>query len=556
MEVKKFFVKDLEYENPFDIRFGFPFQKYIYNLFKNHGQDCLFSLAMEDVGVLNVDRDLRINFERFGVYVNENGMFSFDKQYLLILTEEDMESSESIQNAVSRFKDRYGKEVCDVVIEKNYSNVAMITSDNTKLRSVLPNVMVFNEGFYYLENKVSAEHFFKDVEYCDIFDSFRGYDVFSKDLSFIIKNARSMFEKLQSLKDRKVIFECGSTDNVLISNQSLTPLVSSTAAYCALKYRMLFDFSDKYDTYFLQYGGRFVQKNYNFLDKYLQLMSNPIDCGFRFRDGRAYLYLRNRSLHESQPKKYSISLSVCYLSFDSSRKSFVNHDFQMQYVDLRSIEVMSLENLFGIDSSDWNTALKGMHELNAVYSEFEEAYQESQGVITIPLNVSNTLLFRIGNTVCFGYVFKISGIVPYRVLSLEKGSRDFHDELSLDEVPLIYDFRLALDGVYWEKSVRSRYSKICDVTNLHWRLPETAKGIYLESLISVPGHVKEDVGATIAEIGLWSAVSSQYRNVPINDLIRYVTLKHARKINLLTCFGGPHPAITTNIRVVAGGWEQ
>lgn len=559
MDVVSFTEKDLEYNDSFNIEFTNEAFKLIYNIIKNCGQENILNFT----GDLDKTRELITTeviqlFRVFGIHIyNEDWITIGTKQFLLILHEEDLQSEKTVNAAVQAHKEVFHTGIEYIVIEKDYRVFKEDqTADNKKIREILPSAVVFNQGFPQIIREFSQKFLFKGVKYTNMFELFYGLDISSKNLLFNVQNLNTMFERLTALRNEKTIFYAKTYRDVQMSDNLFKAVTCMMASYCALKHHMLFELSDRYENMFLLYGSYLVDREYNFLDQYLKMMSDPIDCGFSINNWLAYLYLRDRNAQRRDPNKFGINLTACSIRFDLEEKQIISQEHvRKQQINLKNIEMLSLEGVFKIDSPDWNVAYTGMRELNKVFLEFEEILQHNGMKVHYPMNMSNVLLYQSDKEVFLGYIISISGLVPYTVLPLEKFAKPFHDELTLSKIPFIYDLRFLEDGNNYEKIVRTKYANLCNVNHLHWDLPETAKGCFLSTMLAVPGRLDETCGFTVAEVGLWSKVCQQFRNVADDYLISYTSLKHARKINLLTCFGGPHPAITTDIRITADGWE-
>ena len=81
------------------------------------------------------------------------------------------------------------------------------------------------------------------------------------------------------------------------------------------------------------------------------------------------------------------------------------------------------------------------------------------------------------------------------------------------------------------------------------------KGILVSSLRVNTQKLGAIDGLTFSDIGIWSAVTRQYRTNEISFLNKYMTFTSARECGLLTYFGGPHQGVSTNILLKTKTWR-
>lgn len=491
-------------------------------------------------------------FKKFGIdlRVGKSNRFELLKRryYLLILSEADLINQETLDVAITAFCSKYEIEekfIFYVAIDtqkriSNDAEVADIEQMNAVLRRRLPRVTVFNKGFEREHKKSSNTLFFNNnpnVQYINIVSFFKGLSLNSGNNTLNHQNVLKVLTQVLTYKGKKVIFIIEDDPDVILEH-SMQNAIWGIAAYCTLVHGLRFEFYNYDDERILNAYSRMTSQNYNYLNNYLKMVGNPLDYGFRIFNGRLYHYVKDFNSISREP--YRVLLEMYKIPFDLGKKDFsvMKSSFERDYLD--NIEMLSLQDVFNLESNDWQLARVGARELNKVFAKFEKHFAETSGYLREPLNVTNTLLYQKDGCVFLAQVVSITGSCPYQVLTSTFRTK-FHDKLRIADLYSLYDSRLALDSAAYIKLLGQSNAL---GKNLHYDFTKSARGVVLDGIAISKDCLEPDCGFTISEIGLWLAISSQFRNNLNREIIDYVTVPRARKLELLTCFGGPHGSMS------------
>ncbi len=529
----------------------------IYGVLKKYGQDCIILLQDEKNTFSNQimwsDSSL---FDSFGMHftsVNTPVGISLNKDvYLLILSEEDMESVASIRNAVFQHRLQFNVDedaIKYVAIEKAYTELSELDEDNKKLREVLPTATCFNRNFR-AKNRVYKQVLRytdrNNVKYLNLMDFYGNKAFNSVSIGINIGNLLEVLEAIKAkaaeLRREKIVafFYCELPDD---ANRGLyLNVTASIAAYCSMVYNMKFELSREFWPLVFENYRKMISQRFNFIEDYLEFVRNPIDCGFRIVDDRLYSYIKDTEDTEGG----FVQLNLTSLRFNQASKTLESSQPEVSILTLKDVEVLSLRDLFDLASKDWNSANTGARQLNDVMAQMERIFMEQGRSGRCPLCVNNTLLYRKDGIVRIARVDRILGKVPYVCKSPNNNSISFRDDLELTDLVSLYDFNLFYDTKKWLGLLQSSgvVSK-----HLHYQLPSWSRGVVMRSMKSTVGVASANCGVSVAELSLWLKVTDQFRNGDNKATLDYVTLPKARASSLLTCWGGPSAADRVKIKV-------
>lgn len=539
----------------------------IYSILKQCGQhDFLrFSDSSTDLSYTFALKEAPL-FHSCGIYFQSRSTSSlvyYDVKarcYLLILKKEDLVNEATLQKKVDEFCAEY--EISNarkiyVAIEHGYFTEESAIEDAYTLRKVLPTNMVFNRFFdIKVETKKYALRYSGSAKasYYNLANLFREISVDTGDIDLDVQNAKKVFDAVLQKKEEKVIFyydfgdekEVTSNGNVVrVSPKGA--VVHALAAYCAVVFGMKFEFNAFGDLEMFHCYRKLISRNYNYLSDYLKFIANPIDCGFRLFDDRIYIYRKDFLALKKNPQKYAVRLQIRGIPFNMETKTLVGKEAFVSEEFLSNLRIVPLQEVFQLNDPDWDVALKNMKELNKVMLEAEKIFIRG-GIYEEPLNFTNTVIVQYGNYVYFTWVDKIFGKVPYQAYVYPTGSIVFQDELSLYDLEGLYDFNLVVDGPRILKKLVK--AGMVSRENVSYKLPKTASGVIVNGLKANPNRAEKNCNMSIAELGIWYPVTTQFRGGKNAEILKCATNTMARRKFLLTCFGGPHNAIGTTISLV------
>lgn len=513
---------------------------------KTDSQTANFFLTGDESGKIDLSQ-LSV-YQLFGIYTEHADIISNSKNYLLILEADDLRNESALELAIDQQKLKYGCTVFNyVVIKKVYSSDVEREDDNSLLFQVLPDVTVFNKGFSKKETRVACTlKFANKSRYVNMADLFDGLTFNSSVPSLNILNVGKVFKKMLAYKGEKVIFYCDDLDPAGPTNASYCKyVVTAIAAYLALTQEYHFEFSKADDENFLLSARELLSRDYNYTDCYFDFIKNPLNVGFKMIDQRMYIMIRDDNAIQRNPAEYTTEVSILGVPFDLDTRSIKNTKIERKVYSLDVLDYGSLEQCFSVDSSDWNTAVQGVNELGKLFNTFEKLLKKNSFGVTEPLFLNNTILFREEDEWFIGYVHGLTGKVPYVAVDADYRHKPFKMVCDVSKLNSIYDTNLLTD--------RNVIARLIKKTNWgggvieHYQLPKSSRGIIFKNLLTRANGLKEDCGATVEELGLWSTTTSQLRLNGAASILRYVALESARRSKLLTCFGGPHQAISVNI---------
>lgn len=532
----------------------------IYNFFSRHDQSFFYNVSVDSGLSGIIDHSAIREFELFGIYFNADMIKIKDKHFLLILKSGDLDSIESLQEAVEREKKSAG---CPgfqyAVIEKEYSpdDVGLLQKecDNELLRDVLPHIVVFNKGFPEIRKAVRKEgRLAAKYAYRNLADFFVGRTIKSGSLSHNLKNLNSVFDDILSVKGERVIYTCDSIreKGINLADPVYRILLPTMAAYLAIEHRFKFELSGILNDIYLFASVDLTRQFYNYADEYFKLISNPVDCGFTVKDRLAYLYVLDRNeMHESPEKFYPV-IRYVGVEFDLDTLCITGSDIVNSECILNSIDVLSMESIFKVDSVSVAEARDGMLKLGKVLGSFAVILRTAHFPVREVLDVTNTILYQSGEKTYMAYITKIAGNYPYSVQPVNSRFKAFKEYVDVAMLSNIKDLFLLEDGTVYEK-IMQKHNWVAGNNN-HYKLPRTAHGIIYSRLAAVVGVVTEDI-IRADELGLWYHTSTQFRGNTETGVLPLLSLDAARECNLLTCFSEPHPCICTSFNLDYKCWR-
>lgn len=532
----------------------------IYNFFSRHSQDCFYSVSLESDIPEVIDHAAIKEFGLFGISFNEDMVKIRDKHFLLILKENDLDSLENLQAAVEREKEAIGCLVFRyAVIEKEYTSddngLVQQECDNELLREVLPHIIVFNKGFpeivrtAHVKGRLAGRYTYKNFA---VF--FAGRSIKSNSLTANLKNLNAIFNDILSVKGEQVIYNCYSIKEkgINLADPVYRILLPTVAAYLAIEHKFRFELSGVLNDVYLFAASDLTRQFYNYLDEYFKLILNPVDCGFTIKDRMAYLYVLDKNEIHGKPEKFCPVVRYAGVGFDLDTFSFIDGNVINAECSLNSLEVLCMEEIFGINAVSVAKAREGILKLGKVLGRFAAVLRKAHYPVNGVLDVTNTMLCRAGGVVYMAYVTGVVGNYPYNVQPVNARFKPFKEYVDVNMLHDVKDLFLLEDGVSYEKIMQKR--NWVTGRNNHYKLPRTAHGIIYNRLAAVTGLVTEDI-VMADELGLWYYTPVQFRGGKETGVLPYLSLDVARACNFLTCFGGPHPCVCTSFNLDYKCWR-
>lgn len=496
-------------------------------------------------------------FNRFGIYFSDDFINTGRKEIFLILppacvldvsTFRDFVKEQSILYSVDTF--RY------VIVEKAYHHLEESRDDSEVIYSELPNAIVLNKNFMKKKLKTSQEfRISSGVKYLNMFEKFSGKSINSNMFKKNLVHVSNIFESIAVECVGNVFLCCKDVEGMRVSasDNLFRGLLASFAAYLAVSRGVLSELPRGfYDEYFLA-ASKLVSQDYNYVSDYFGFVTNPIDCGFVGYKNNIFLCIKDVNVMRKKKEQYRVMADIISIGFDEVRKDIDYEKPEHALIDVARTKILKLEDVFDLTSDSWDTAVAGAMSLNSLFDRMEQHFLSNGFVVSIPLCVTNTFLFRWEDSVRIGVVLKLSGKIRYQVQSIDMRFKPFINEFSVGELSMIYDLHLAQDGRKYEQFVLTK--NWVSGKNNHYILPKHARGAIFSITKSLAEGLDSSVSdsMTLSEVGLWLTTSSQLRGHASERLLKLVSLSRARKVNLLTCFGGPCPAIVSNIMLSVDG---
>lgn len=551
----------------------------IYAILKHYGQQEFLRFSDQSSDLAHQFKLEAVKlFESCGIFFEKESSDKFtyydvkNRKYLLILKKEDLVSVENLKTVIAVFCETYDVEPRNlfVVVEHFYESSVTAAEDAKVLREALPTNLVFNSFF---EIKVDVKKYqlqgnSTKVEYYNVADLFRDLSVTTEDIDLDVRNAKRVLDRViqkqhdfdneQKQKEKQerkqLVFCCdfGQADGILKSEKSIqisaaNSVVYSIAAYCAIEFGMKFELNPFEDRQVFYYYRKLLSRNFNYLSDYLNFVRNPIDCGFRLFDDRIYICCKNFEVLQKYPKKYQVSLQVRGIPFNLDTKSFTSRTTWVSDEWLSELQIVPLQEVFDLDTFDWNRAIENLKQLNKVMADAEKIFIR-EGIYREPLNVTNTIIVKKGGLTYFTWIDKVKGEVPYLSFLYPTGSVVFQDKLQLHDLVSLYDFKLVLDG----RQLLAKFIKkgMVPRNNITYKLPQTASGIVVTDLVASATRASNECGIRVSELGIWYPVTTQFRDGENAQILKCFPNAMARQKFLLTCFGGPHNALGTTISLL------
>lgn len=480
-------------------------------------------------------------YRNFGIYFSGD-IVRENREYILFLDEGSMKSVDDIKSAVQRQKAEFG---CDnfryCVIEKTYEYSSLREADNEMLREVFPFIVVLNKGFPQLAREEAISVRFPDKKYFDLsvlFNrNFMCSDIVHKNVSAV----KSICEELLATKGIYDIYylDTGKMTRYKKANKSnYLGVYHSIAAYFTIAHNFCFELNRAGEDSVLYNVSKFVSREFNYLDEYLRLVQNPLDFALIKKNSDMYFCMKNHKALKNNPKRYAVTFGVFQADFSLETKTLISNHVESCTYEANVVETVSIADLFQLNSADWTTASDGLRRLDKVLVEFERALNKRVVVSDHEsLGITNVLIFKFDGKCKIGYVPGIFGTTPYSVVPVDAAYAPFVEEIDISQYPYLYDLNVAGDSYRFMEAFKKMHFISGD--NIHYELPDYAKGIVLSDMRVFYEALKNCTSATMEEFGIWYPVLRQFRGSNALALFKYVLPVAARESGLLTYYGGP-----------------
>lgn len=506
-------------------------------------------------------------YERFGIiFSNANISFIPDSESLLIIPEEVLASSAEFEEFLQtkNNSDHLGT-YSYYVVEKEYSQCSSdeILMDYQLLSSYLPDARCMN--FAIAEQRQNSQHgMFGTITGTNRLDSFEYVDIaplFEKHCMTGINTEKNYYELSMLCKEIEDLY--AGKDNTILtfssSDNRSSYIFSYIAAYLTVKRQMHFEISKFMTSIFLEKMQELTSREYNYLHDYLSFINNPIKIGAYFTGSKGFLVVRDDSrlyINGSRNKRdYPISMSVTHVPLNEETKDLASADLSDSIFDIDRIEIIPINEYFGLNASDTSLAVEALKKINSVTTSFEKllAGANKLDTDTEVLNMTNILLFRFRGQIRLGYVAYLNGKIPFTVFPICKGYTKFSRDFTFSEYNRVFDIQIFDEA----EQLLARLSKTMglECENVHYQLPSTARGLIIGSLPAKAAKISDDSGFTLEDFGVWSVQTSQCRVGTEKLLLQSISNKALREKALLTFYGGPHPMSTVNVVLEASSWK-
>lgn len=524
----------------------------ICNFYSVYSQDDFFDVVTDNATLFIDSTDVSV-YKAFGIQFNAQNVNMSTRRYLMLIPQSKLESVEELEAFV--------KEETAKHPDYNYTDFGITGVINPKtaeqlvlnFNSVLPNKRILNEDLKLSKTSAKQVRKLTNVTYKNIFDYFVGENMWSQSLNTRIKTVYKVLDKIIADKDKHMILYCEDVPDkkFIIDSPEFHTLIPAMAAYLSIKYHMLFELSDGLNILFEMFASELVMRQYNYVEEYFKFVIDPIDCGYQITDGNGYIMIKDIVVMNQNPNAYRPKARILMTDYDIDSASVLENgvDILDTYVD--TFDVISVRELFNLSSANHDDALKGMQDLNVVFSSFEQYLTTESKPLAEPADVTNTFFFRYDDKVKIAYVDRITGEYQYAVRPYDSDLQTFKVKVPVQRLPEILDLRLLEDCNRIESFVLKK--RWVSGRHNHYDLPSYAHGLLLVGVIASAEILDETI--SIEEAGIWLKTTAEVRLKTKYRLLEEFNLAASRVNGLITCYGGPHASYNVRIEIRPDCWR-
>lgn len=537
--------------------------------FKRNPQNLIYVIEDKDLpsGVnlhdyINPNTDLEV-LNSYGIFLRSQPEIGTTKRnYLMIFSADDLTNESVFADAVLRESSLIPDDAfSSIIICKEYFSEEEIEADNEFVQEQLPDKLVLNAGFHKITKSVGVAHAFSGENmvdrYYDLSDLFIEYD-FCNDVHSSTENMRTivaLVDKLCGLSlSKRVLFLSDKYQKTCHHEESLfRNAYLSIAAYLTIHKRYLFDIPSDLTSSFKEKLNSFRDPVNCYASDYVKLLQNPLRIGLHRAGSLADMFIGYYDSVDAQNNKTRITIAQWDAVVKDNMVVFNEDDrCELATYGIFDIEPLSIEDIYGITSSDWEIASAALKPLTDLCETIEQSVLHSTGQkVDTPIMCTNLLLFKAGDVVKIGYITDCDVKIKYGIKPVDPKFPPFNYEVhSLTEITNVrvgIDCNVCIRRLMQNAAVKSVFF---DTPRL-----KSDKGILVSSLRVNTQKLGAIDGLTFSDIGIWSAVTRQYRTNEISFLNKYMTFTSARECGLLTYFGGPHQGVSTNILLKTKTWR-
>lgn len=507
-------------------------------------------------------------YAKFGIQVEGAKPILTKRNYILFLTEEDMESEE-LDSVIQQKAAEIGAiEFTHVIFCYDVCNE--VGMDQVRQLNLLyPKLTVVNNLMQQNYNvKASDNETLKKAQAKDITNLFESLNFHEQDINKIYSAVSKIYDQVKALDEFTIITNASGhkskvpalyyidpteTDWSPQKRQRVYLVYYSMAALINRTCRKFLYVPDYSNAYYLNNVAKLSSRKYIYLDDYLANIVEPVEVGVRLTNGVPYVFVLDyNELNEklkADPAYCMPELTMSMVAVDLESCAILEDKLEQQILKYSQISVLNIAQQFGMDSEDHVTAIKGFNKLQLLITEFEYLLQRETGQVwKTPVDCSNLLLFTLGQKTYLAHVSNInSNTIPYLVTPTVKSYTAFPMRLSHEDIAALYDMSIFYECDYIIRGYTDpRQLGLLPGNKVHHNVPKGAKGILLTDIACKPYPVTSECGFTFEEIGLWVETAAQFRQGGGALLVNNVPLQSLRALRGLTYYGGCHPCISTS----------